>query len=179
MRFRIWYIIIRMKFAISSSMCTQLSAFACWTVCNSIAQPDLYAIGLLKNTHYYSIQNLLCWSKLALLHPRNLFLIFAGREILAAYRVRKFICITIHLANKSIQRTHVWIHPNRGFVNSRWSEKVGEVSCSWNWLLTITECLKAIKFDVIVLFCFLWGLTKLLTLILAQSQKPLLQTYVV
>ena len=86
-----------MKFAISSSMCTQLSAFACWTVCNSIAQPDLYAIGLLKNTHYYSIQNLLCWSKLALLHPKNLLLIFAGREILAAYRVRKFVCITIHL----------------------------------------------------------------------------------
>ena len=141
MRFQIWYIIIRMKFAISSSMCTQLSAFACWTVCNSIAQPDLYAIGLLKNTHYYSIQNLLCWSKLAFLHPRNLLLIFAAREILAAYRVRKFIYITIHFSNKSLQEVHVWTHLNRGFVNSLWSEKVGGMICSWNWLLTIRKAL--------------------------------------
>ena len=168
-----------MKFAISSSMCAQLSAFACWIVCNSIAQPDLYAIGLLKNTHYYSIQNLLCWSKLAFLHPRNLLLIFAGREILAAYRVRKFIYLTIHLANKSVQGVHVWTHLNRGFVNSLRSEKVGGVICSWNWLQRHCRCLKAIKFDSIVFFCFLWGLTKLLTLILAQSQEPLLQKYIV
>ena len=78
---------------------------------------QLYAIGLVKNTHYYSsIQSLLCWSKLALLHPRNLLLIFAGREILAAYRVCKFICITIHLANKSVQT-----HLNRCLFDSLWS----------------------------------------------------------
>ena len=141
MTFWILFIDFRMKFAISSSMCTQLSAFACWTVCNSIAQPDLYAIGLLKNTHYYSIQNLLCWSKLAFLHPRNLLLIFAAREILAAYRVRKFIYITIHFSNKSLQEVHVWTHLNRGFVNSLWSEKVGGMICSWNWLLTIRKAL--------------------------------------
>ena len=68
--------------------------------------------------------------------------------------------------------------PLRDAPNYVWTgrTKLAEWFVLENWLLTITE---AIEFDVIVLYCFLWDLTKLLTLMLAQSQEPLLQKYVV